>query len=103
MTRNVRSTANGVLRTNSHDTAKHEHQRQHEAGRRRQHDGGGRLQQAGPDDGAAACLGNAGADQAPIKRMGAARRYAEHPGEQVPDDRPHQRGKHNLRDRRRRR
>ena len=76
--RNVRSTRKGVLRTNSQDTMSTSSSARHEAERRRQHDGRGGLEQARPDDGAEARLGDAGADQAADQRMRADSRGCRH-------------------------
>ena len=69
MMRNVRSTANGVCRTNIQDTMRISTSASTKPVARRKHDGGDGLQQARPDNRADAGLCNAGADQPADQRV----------------------------------
>ena len=71
-------------------------QRKQEAGERREHDRRTGLAEAGPDDSRDADLGHPGADQAADERVRAARWNPERPGDQVPEDRAHERAEHDA-------
>ena len=97
MTRNVRSTANGVWRTKIHDTTRIEQKGEEKADRRRHHDGRSVFTSPVQTMELMPALAIAATDQPADQCMRLTGRNPEDPGDDVPDDSAHQRRENDLR------